>query len=124
MSGASTSDLTPRKVTVAQPPPSGVVAEADDFEPEGAPTDSPVPKGTKGVHVIGNTLADGAAKSAIAMASVAAVTCSEMRLDNDILTAVKASAEGKFLPKAYLTKYSYHSSAQNVAYATIPGVGD
>ncbi|KAJ1139867.1 hypothetical protein NDU88_006230 [Pleurodeles waltl] len=77
-----------------------------------------------GVHVNGKTLADEAAKFAVAMASVAAVTHSQMRLDNGILTAVKASAEGKSLPKAYATKYYYHISAQNVAYATPPGVGD
>ncbi|KAJ1088724.1 hypothetical protein NDU88_001879 [Pleurodeles waltl] len=43
-----------------------------------------------GVHVISNTLADDAAKSAVATASVAAVTRSQTRLDNEILTAVKA----------------------------------
>ncbi|KAJ1097479.1 hypothetical protein NDU88_002597, partial [Pleurodeles waltl] len=77
-----------------------------------------------GVHVICNTLADEAAKSAVATDYVAVVTHSQMKLDNEILTAVKASAEGNSIPKAYPTKYSYHISAQNVAYSTIPGVGD
>ncbi|KAJ1181003.1 hypothetical protein NDU88_006214 [Pleurodeles waltl] len=77
-----------------------------------------------GVHVISNTLAADAAKSAVAAASVTAVTRSHTRLDNEIVTAVKALAEGKSFPKGYPTKYSYHISAQNVAYATLPGVGD
>ncbi|KAJ1097895.1 hypothetical protein NDU88_003011 [Pleurodeles waltl] len=51
------------------------------------------------VHVTGNTLADEAAKASVATASVAAVTRSRMRLDNEILIAVKASAAGKPLRK-------------------------
>ncbi|KAJ1183121.1 hypothetical protein NDU88_008292 [Pleurodeles waltl] len=77
-----------------------------------------------GVHVAGNTLADEAAKASVATASVAAVTRSRTRLDNEILIAVKASAADKPLPKGYPTNYTYHISAQNVAYTTIPGVGD
>ncbi|KAJ1163285.1 hypothetical protein NDU88_003746 [Pleurodeles waltl] len=77
-----------------------------------------------GVHVTGNTLADEAAKAAVAMASVTAVTRSQTRLDNEILSAVKALAAGKSLPKGYPTNYTYHISAQNVACTTIPGVGD
>ncbi|KAJ1089659.1 hypothetical protein NDU88_002808 [Pleurodeles waltl] len=76
-----------------------------------------------GVHVTGNTLTDEAAKAALATASLAAVTRSQTRLDNEILTAVKASAASKPLPKGYPTNYTYHISAQNVAYTTIPGVG-
>ncbi|KAJ1199404.1 hypothetical protein NDU88_003240 [Pleurodeles waltl] len=77
-----------------------------------------------GIHVAGNTLADEAAKASVATASVAAVTRSRTRLDNEILIPVKASAAGKTLPKGYPTNYIYHISAQNVAYTTIPGVGD
>ncbi|KAJ1185639.1 hypothetical protein NDU88_002429 [Pleurodeles waltl] len=73
---------------------------------------------------VGNTLADEEAKASVATASVAAVTRSRMRLDNEILITVKASAAGKALPKGYPTNYTYHISAQNVAYTTIPGVGD
>ncbi|KAJ1187715.1 hypothetical protein NDU88_004485 [Pleurodeles waltl] len=76
------------------------------------------------IHVAGNTLADEAAKASVATASVAAVTRSRTRLDSEILVAVKASAADKTLPKGYPTNYTYHISAQNVAYATIPGVGD
>ncbi|KAJ1213742.1 hypothetical protein NDU88_001373 [Pleurodeles waltl] len=77
-----------------------------------------------GIHVADNTLADEAAKASVATAFVAAVTRSRTRLDNEILIAVKASAAGKTLPKGYPTNYTYHISAQNVAYTTIPGVGD
>ncbi|KAJ1200047.1 hypothetical protein NDU88_003876 [Pleurodeles waltl] len=76
------------------------------------------------IHVAGNTLADEAAQASVAMASVAAVTRSRTRFDNEILIAVKASAAGKTLPKGYPTNYTYHISAQNVAYTMIPGVGD
>ncbi|KAJ1134790.1 hypothetical protein NDU88_001237 [Pleurodeles waltl] len=65
-----------------------------------------------------------AAKATVATASVAAVTRSRTRLDNEILLAVKASAAGKTLPKGYPANYTYHISAQNVAFATIPDVGD
>ncbi|KAJ1146742.1 hypothetical protein NDU88_013002 [Pleurodeles waltl] len=77
-----------------------------------------------GVHVTGNTLADETAKASVATASVAAVTRSRTRLDNEILIAVKASAAGKSLQKGYPTNYTYHISALNVGYTTIPGVGD
>ncbi|KAJ1214418.1 hypothetical protein NDU88_002037 [Pleurodeles waltl] len=60
-----------------------------------------------GIHIAGNTLADEVAKSAVAMAAVATVTCSGTKPDNDIWAAVKATAEGTPYPKAFPAKYSY-----------------
>ncbi|KAJ1127183.1 hypothetical protein NDU88_005586 [Pleurodeles waltl] len=60
-----------------------------------------------GIHVAGNTLADEAAKSAVATAAVAAVTRSGTKPVNDIWAAVKATAEGTPYPKAFPAKYSY-----------------
>ncbi|KAJ1116646.1 hypothetical protein NDU88_004852 [Pleurodeles waltl] len=45
-----------------------------------------------GIHIAGNTLADEAVKSAVATASVAAVTCSRTKLDDETQAAVKATA--------------------------------
>ncbi|KAJ1144649.1 hypothetical protein NDU88_010946 [Pleurodeles waltl] len=76
-----------------------------------------------GIHVGGNTLVDEAAKSAVAMASVAAVTHSITKPDNDIWAAVKATAEGTPFPKACPAKYSYQMGDFLNAEVKIPGVG-
>ncbi|KAJ1117322.1 hypothetical protein NDU88_005522 [Pleurodeles waltl] len=60
-----------------------------------------------GIHIAGNTLADEAAKSAVATATVAAVTRLCAKLDDDIWAAVKATAECTPYPKAFPAKYSY-----------------
>ncbi|KAJ1129010.1 hypothetical protein NDU88_007381 [Pleurodeles waltl] len=76
-----------------------------------------------GIHVEGNTLADEAAKSAVAMASVAAVTHSKLRMDDETLAVVAASADGTPFPKAYPAKYFYWMAGLFDAQVTIPGVG-
>ncbi|KAJ1155100.1 hypothetical protein NDU88_007836 [Pleurodeles waltl] len=53
-----------------------------------------------GMHVAGNTLADEAAKSAVAMAAVAAVTSLSAKPDEDIWAAVKATGDGTPYPKS------------------------
>ncbi|KAJ1092213.1 hypothetical protein NDU88_005325 [Pleurodeles waltl] len=76
-----------------------------------------------GIHVKGNTLADEAANSAVAMASVAAVTRSKLKVDDETLEAVAASADGMSFPKAYPSKYFYRMAGLFDAQVTIPGVG-
>ncbi|KAJ1212479.1 hypothetical protein NDU88_000138 [Pleurodeles waltl] len=76
-----------------------------------------------GIHVAGNTLADEAAKSAVATASVAAVTRSRTKPDDDIWAAVQATAEGTPLPKAFPAKYSYRMGGFFDAEVKIPGMG-
>ncbi|KAJ1171809.1 hypothetical protein NDU88_003667 [Pleurodeles waltl] len=60
-----------------------------------------------GIHVAGNKLADEAAKLAVAMATVAAVTRLSVKPDKDIWTAVKVTADGTPSTKAFPAKYSY-----------------
>ncbi|KAJ1144101.1 hypothetical protein NDU88_010403 [Pleurodeles waltl] len=76
-----------------------------------------------GIHVARNTLADQAAKSAAATASVAAVTRPRTKPDKDIWAAVKATAEGTPLPKAFPDKYSYQKGGFLDVEVKIPDVG-
>ncbi|KAJ1174414.1 hypothetical protein NDU88_006236 [Pleurodeles waltl] len=76
-----------------------------------------------GIHVAGSTLADEATKLAVAMATVAAVTRSGEKQDDDIWAAVKATAEGTPDPKAFPAKYSYRMGGFPNAEVVIPGIG-
>ncbi|KAJ1210815.1 hypothetical protein NDU88_006177 [Pleurodeles waltl] len=76
-----------------------------------------------GIHVAGNTLADKAAKSAVATASVAAVARFSMKPDADIWAAVKATADGTPYPKTFPAKCSYRMGGRLNAEGKIPGVG-
>ncbi|KAJ1138889.1 hypothetical protein NDU88_005269 [Pleurodeles waltl] len=76
-----------------------------------------------GIHVAGNTLADEAAKSAVTVAAVAAVTRSSMKPDADTWPAVKATSDGMPYPKTFLAKYSYRMGDCLNAEVRIPGVG-
>ncbi|KAJ1149923.1 hypothetical protein NDU88_002721 [Pleurodeles waltl] len=76
-----------------------------------------------GIHVAGNTLADEAAKSAVAVATVAAVTRSSSKPDTEILAAIKATADGTLYPKGFLSKYHYSMGGMLNAEVKIPGVG-
>ncbi|KAJ1176716.1 hypothetical protein NDU88_001984 [Pleurodeles waltl] len=60
-----------------------------------------------GIHVAGNTLADEAAKSAVAVATVAAVTRLSSKPDTDIMAAIKATVDGTPYPKGFPNKYQY-----------------
>ncbi|KAJ1139908.1 hypothetical protein NDU88_006270 [Pleurodeles waltl] len=60
-----------------------------------------------GIHIDENTLADEAAKSAVAVAAVAAVTHSSSKPDTDIWAAVTATADGTPYPKGFPDKYFY-----------------
>ncbi|KAJ1139987.1 hypothetical protein NDU88_006348 [Pleurodeles waltl] len=57
------------------------------------------------------------------MASVAAVTRSRTRVDNETLAAIGAMAEGTPMPKAYPTKYSYRMGGKFDTEVKVPGVG-
>ncbi|KAJ1186872.1 hypothetical protein NDU88_003652 [Pleurodeles waltl] len=76
-----------------------------------------------GVHVAGNNLADVAAKSAVAVAAVAAVTRSSSKPDTEILAAIKATADGTPYPKGFLSKYNYSMGSMLNAEVKTPGVG-
>ncbi|KAJ1149479.1 hypothetical protein NDU88_002286 [Pleurodeles waltl] len=76
-----------------------------------------------GIHVAGNTLADEAAKSAVATANVPAVTLLSAKPDADIWAPVKAAADGTPYPKAFPAKYSYRMGGCLNAEVKIPGVG-
>ncbi|KAJ1115856.1 hypothetical protein NDU88_004077 [Pleurodeles waltl] len=76
-----------------------------------------------GIHVAGNTLADEAAKSAVAVATVAAVTRSSSKPETEISAAIKATAAGTPFPKGFPSKYSYCLNAALNATVTIPGIG-
>ncbi|KAJ1197990.1 hypothetical protein NDU88_001834 [Pleurodeles waltl] len=76
-----------------------------------------------GIQVPGNTLADEAAKSAVATAAVAAVTYSGTKPDNDIWAAVKAMTEGTPYPTSFPAKYSYYIGGFLDAEVKIPGMG-
>ncbi|KAJ1101241.1 hypothetical protein NDU88_006313 [Pleurodeles waltl] len=76
-----------------------------------------------GIHVAGNTLGDEAAKSAVAVATVAAVTRSSSRPDTEILAAIKATVDGTPYPKRFSNKYQYFMGSMLNAEVKIPGVG-
>ncbi|KAJ1203819.1 hypothetical protein NDU88_007600 [Pleurodeles waltl] len=76
-----------------------------------------------GIHVVGNTLADEAAKSAVAIATVATVTRSSSKPDAEISAAIKATADGTPFPKGFPSKYSYCLGSMLNAVVKIPGVG-
>ncbi|KAJ1151579.1 hypothetical protein NDU88_004359 [Pleurodeles waltl] len=76
-----------------------------------------------GIHVAGNTLADEAAKSAVAVATVAAVTRSSSKPDTEILAAIKAMVDGTPYPKGFSNKYQYFMGSMLNAEAKIPSVG-
>ncbi|KAJ1129846.1 hypothetical protein NDU88_008210 [Pleurodeles waltl] len=76
-----------------------------------------------GIHVAGNTLADEAAKSAVAVATVAAVTRSSSKPDTEISAAIKATAAGTPFPRGFPSKYSYCLNGALNATVTIPGIG-
>ncbi|XP_078504131.1 uncharacterized protein LOC144762754 [Lissotriton helveticus] len=76
-----------------------------------------------GVHAVGNSLADEAAKSAVSAYLVAAVTRSKSKIDDDISAAVAATEKGSKYPKGFPSKYSYHLSPDEVPYVKIPDVG-
>ncbi|KAJ1201836.1 hypothetical protein NDU88_005642 [Pleurodeles waltl] len=76
-----------------------------------------------GIHVAGNTLADEAAKSTVAVAAFTAVTLLSMELEADIWAAVKSTADGTPYPKAFPNKYSYRMGGCLNAEVKIPGVG-
>ncbi|KAJ1150936.1 hypothetical protein NDU88_003723 [Pleurodeles waltl] len=59
------------------------------------------------IHVAGNVLADEAAKSAVAVAAVAAVTLLSSKPDADIRAAVIATADSTPYPKGFPNKYHY-----------------
>ncbi|KAJ1192197.1 hypothetical protein NDU88_001509 [Pleurodeles waltl] len=75
-----------------------------------------------GIHVAGNTLADEAAKSAVAVAAVAAVTCLSSKPDADIWAAVTATADGTPYPKGFPDKYSFRKGGMLNDEVKIPGV--
>ncbi|KAJ1125797.1 hypothetical protein NDU88_004216 [Pleurodeles waltl] len=76
-----------------------------------------------GIHVTGNNLADEAAKSAVAVATVAAETRSSSKPDTEISAAIKATADGTPFPKGFPSKYSYCLSSVLNAVVNIPGIG-
>ncbi|KAJ1108314.1 hypothetical protein NDU88_005690 [Pleurodeles waltl] len=76
-----------------------------------------------GIHVAGNTLADEAAKSAVAVATVAAVTRSSSKPDTEISAAIRATAHGTPFPKGFPSKYSYCLSSALNAIVNITGIG-
>ncbi|KAJ1110434.1 hypothetical protein NDU88_007785 [Pleurodeles waltl] len=76
-----------------------------------------------GIHVAGNTLADEAAKSAVAVATVAAVTRSSSKPDTEILAAIKATADGTQYPKGFPSKCHFSMGGMLNAEVKIPGVG-
>ncbi|KAJ1091603.1 hypothetical protein NDU88_004722 [Pleurodeles waltl] len=76
-----------------------------------------------GIHVAGNTLADEAAKSAVAVAIVATVTRLSSKPDTEILAAIKATADGTPYPKGFPSKYQYSMGGMLNAEVKIPGVG-
>ncbi|XP_078542299.1 uncharacterized protein LOC144828036 [Lissotriton helveticus] len=67
-----------------------------------------------GVHAVGNSLADEAAKSAVSTYLVASVTRSKSKIDDDILAAAAATEKGCKYPKGFPPKYSYHLSPDKV----------
>ncbi|XP_078518955.1 uncharacterized protein LOC144784156 [Lissotriton helveticus] len=77
-----------------------------------------------GVHAVGNSLADEAAKSAVSKYLVAAVTRSKSKIDDDILAAVAATEKGGKYPTGFPSKYKYHLSPDKVPYVKIPEVGE
>ncbi|XP_078533978.1 uncharacterized protein LOC144820264 [Lissotriton helveticus] len=77
-----------------------------------------------GVHAVGNSLADEAAKSAVSTYLVAAVTRSKSKIDDDILAAVAATEKGGKHPTGFPSKYTYHLSPDKVPYVKIPEVGE
>ncbi|KAJ1178108.1 hypothetical protein NDU88_003356 [Pleurodeles waltl] len=76
-----------------------------------------------GIHVAGNTLADETVKSAVAVATVAAVTRSSSKPDTDIWAAVKSMADGTPHPKGFPNKYHYHMGSMLNTEVKIPGIG-
>ncbi|XP_069076173.1 uncharacterized protein [Pleurodeles waltl] len=76
-----------------------------------------------GIHVAGNTLADEAAKPAVAVATVAAVTRSSYKPDTDTLAAIKATVDGTPYPKGFPNKYQYYMGGMLNAEVKIPDVG-
>ncbi|KAJ1194766.1 hypothetical protein NDU88_004052 [Pleurodeles waltl] len=60
-----------------------------------------------GIHGAGNTLANEAAKSAVATATVAAVTCLGVKPDEAIWATVKAMAKSTPYTKAFPAEYSF-----------------
>ncbi|KAJ1191108.1 hypothetical protein NDU88_000424 [Pleurodeles waltl] len=76
-----------------------------------------------GIHVAGNTLADEAAKSAVAIATVAAVTRSSSKPDTEILAAIKATVDGTPYPKGFPNKRQYFMGSMLNAEVKIPGIG-
>ncbi|KAJ1201425.1 hypothetical protein NDU88_005234 [Pleurodeles waltl] len=76
-----------------------------------------------GIHVAGNTLADEAVKSAVAVATVAAVTRLSSKPDTEILAAIKATADGTPYPKGFPSKYHYSMGGMLNAEVKIPGIG-
>ncbi|KAJ1100120.1 hypothetical protein NDU88_005209 [Pleurodeles waltl] len=76
-----------------------------------------------GMHVAGNTLADEAAKSAVAVATVAAVTRSSSKPDTNTLAAIKVTVDGTPYPKGFPNKYQYYIGSMLNAEVKIPGVG-
>ncbi|KAJ1174822.1 hypothetical protein NDU88_000113 [Pleurodeles waltl] len=75
-----------------------------------------------GIHVAGNTLADEAAKSAVAVVAVAAVTRLSSKPDADIWAAVTATADGTPYPKGFPNKYHYRMGGMLIAEVKIPGI--
>ncbi|KAJ1154552.1 hypothetical protein NDU88_007302 [Pleurodeles waltl] len=76
-----------------------------------------------GIQVAGNTLSDEAAKSAVVVATVAAVTRSSSKPDTEISAAIKATADGTPFPKGLPSKYGYCLSSALNAVVNIPGIG-
>ncbi|XP_069076460.1 uncharacterized protein [Pleurodeles waltl] len=76
-----------------------------------------------GVHVAGNTLADEAAKSTVAVATVAAMTRLSSKPDADIWAAMTATADGTPYPKGFPNKCHYQMGGMLNTEVKIPGVG-
>ncbi|XP_069097007.1 uncharacterized protein [Pleurodeles waltl] len=74
-----------------------------------------------GIHVAGNTLADEAAKSAVA--TVAAVTRLSSKPDTEIMAAIKATVDGTPYTKGFPNKYQYLMGSMLNAEVKIPSVG-
>ncbi|KAJ1130793.1 hypothetical protein NDU88_009140 [Pleurodeles waltl] len=76
-----------------------------------------------GIHVAGNALSDEATKSAVAVATVAAVTRSSSKPDTEILASIKATVDGMPYSKGFPNKYQYLMGGMLNAEVKIPSVG-
>ena len=81
----------------------------------------------EGIHAVGNSAADTAAKAAVATiptVKIAAVTRSQTRIDSDILAAIGATEGSETPPEGFPQKYSYKLHSDTTPTVTIPGVGN